>query len=268
MAIGHGVEIFTRFSFDVVLRIVLAVLFIELEKAEPFTRKIHEDELWLYRNPRTDSYVPTTILWTLVFIMPVIVIIFTFLVCKDKADLHQAMLSVTLALGFNGVITDIIKLIVGRPRPDFFWRCFPDGKMNAEFRCTGNPIAIRDGRKSFPSGHSSFAFASFGFISLYLAGKLHTFSLAGKGQSWKLCMFLLPICAALVIALSRTCDYHHHWQDVVAGSTIGYSMAYMCYRHYYPPLDSQVCHKPYSALTLQVQLENAKNSKNEQIKWI
>lgn len=32
---------------------------------------------------------------------------------KDKVDLQQSVLSVTLALGFNGLITDILKLIVG-----------------------------------------------------------------------------------------------------------------------------------------------------------
>jgi len=32
---------------------------------------------------------------------------------KDKVDFHQSVLSVTLALGFNGLITDILKLIVG-----------------------------------------------------------------------------------------------------------------------------------------------------------
>ncbi|KAG7190134.1 hypothetical protein KM043_006266 [Ampulex compressa] len=268
MAVIRGITILAGLWFDILLRFILVVLFIMLENAEPFVRKIHDEELWLYRNPRTDSYVPTTILWPLVFAMPVIVICLIFLLYKDKTDFHQAVLCVTLALGFNGVITDITKLIVGRPRPDFFWRCFPDGQMNTDFKCTGNPIVIKDGRKSFPSGHSSFAFVSFGFITLYLAGKLHTFSLAGKGQSWKLCIFLFPICIATVIALSRTCDYHHHWQDVAVGSVIGYCLAYLCYRHYYPPLDSQVCHKPYSALALEAQLENARNNRSEQIKWI
>ncbi|KAH0557973.1 phospholipid phosphatase 5 isoform X1 [Cotesia glomerata] len=257
-----------KFWFDIFLRAFLALLIVTLERTEPFNRKIHDDEVWLYKNPKTVSYVPVTVLWSAVFIVPMVVISVSFLIHRDKIDFAQALLAVTLALGLNGVLTNIIKIIVGRPRPDYFWRCFPDGIANAEFNCTGDSHEIRDGKKSFPSGHSSFAFTSFGFVAYYLAGKLKTFSLSGKGHSWNICSFLIPLGFALCIALSRTCDYHHHWQDVVVGSTIGIFISYMCYRHYYPPLDSQLCHKPYAELIKEGDIKSIKAAREDEIKWI
>jgi len=98
-----------------------------------------------------------------------------------------------------------VKITVGRPRPDFLSRCQPpEGLTDAPYgltdwtvcRQTDNAI-MRDGFRSFFSGHSSRAlriksflittnlkpfsvsFAGLGFLSFYLAGKLHLFDSRG-----------------------------------------------------------------------------------------
>lgn len=155
-----------------------SVMLLELERWKPFIRKIQPEELWLYRNPMTDSYVPSNMLWTCVMGVPLLAIILMFLFTRDILDMTSSSLVISLAVPLNGVITDIIKLVVGRPRPDFVYRCWPDhggevpddGLAGDTIQCSGHIDVIMEGRKSFPSGHSSFSFASWGFVFLYLSG--------------------------------------------------------------------------------------------------
>ncbi|XP_055642387.1 phospholipid phosphatase 5 isoform X2 [Toxorhynchites rutilus septentrionalis] len=217
------------------------------EWKDPFIRKIQPDEMWLYRNPRTESYVPLIALYPSMYGFAALVFVTYFFHTRDLTDFKCAWLGISLAGTLNGVITQSIKIAVGRPRPDFFWRCFPDGVMNEDMLCSGDHHSIMEGRKSFPSGHSSVAFASLGFISLYLFGKLNVFNERGRGQAWRLVVSVVPLLAATMVAISRTCDYHHHWQDVVVGSVIGLIEGYLCYRQYFPSLDSRYCYLAYAS---------------------
>lgn len=90
---------------------------------------------------------------------------------------------------------------------------------------------------------ATVSFAGLGFMAFYLAGKVHLFS--NRGHAPKAWLSLAPLAGAALVAISRTMDYRHHWQDVLVGGALGLTVSYFAYRQYYPPLTSRRSHIPY-----------------------
>ncbi|GAA6040651.1 hypothetical protein JCM8097_008087 [Rhodosporidiobolus ruineniae] len=170
-------------------------------------------------------------------------------------DAHNGVLGLLLSVALTTVFTQVVKICVGRPRPDIIDRCQPlSGAANkavyglavaAEICTTDiNSHVMLDGFRSFPSGHSSFAWSGLGFFALYLCGKMHLFD--RRGHTFKAWIAIVPPIGATLIAVSRTMDYRHHATDVIAGSILGAVIALLTYHLYYPSLFSHQCHLPYS----------------------
>ncbi|KAK6602151.1 pap2 domain protein [Botrytis cinerea] len=147
----------------------------------------------------------------------------------SRANLHKCHVTILgffIGLVLTSFITDVIKNAVGRPRPDLISRCkptpeTPENKLVTIHVCTETDHhTLHDGWRSFPSGHSSFAFAGLGYLAFFFAGQTHVFR-------------------------PRTDLGGHDVYDVTCGSILGISLAYFSYRRYFPRLHSSKCHEPY-----------------------
>ncbi|CAG9782139.1 unnamed protein product [Diatraea saccharalis] len=229
---------------EIILRVTLIFFVCVLQiKVKPHVHHITESELTNYMRPRRDSYVPPWAMVIIIVLVPLMILSLSYILTGKYEDTVQSLLAWTLALTINAFITEVTKLIVGRPRPDYFYRCFPTGIKS--FR-NPNIKDVMEGRKSFPSGHSSFAFCSMGYLSIWLCGRLRVLSW-NRGDVIRITACLIPLVLASLVAISRICDHHHHWEDITVGSVLGFVSSYFCYRQYYHPLDSTLSGYPYLA---------------------
>ncbi|KAH9900986.1 acid phosphatase/Vanadium-dependent haloperoxidase [Cubamyces lactineus] len=237
---------------DWIVCIVLAAAFYALDYVEGFKREFSLTDTSLLHTYAVHERVPPVALYMLCGVTPLVLQpVINVLTLRSWWDLHSSWLGLLLSLSITGGITQFVKITVGRPRPDLIARCIPKpGAVDPPLGLSTVAICtqtqqhiLRDGWRSFPSGHSSLSFAGLGFLSFYLAGKMHLFDT--RGHTVKAWLALTPLSAAALVAISRTMDYRHHWHDVLAGSILGIVTAYFSYRQYYPPLQSEMSHQPY-----------------------
>lgn len=128
-------------------------------------------------------------------------------------------------------LTNMAKLSVGRLRPNFLSVC---NITYASINCTpgeyimkaackqSNGKLVEEARKSFFSGHASFAMYTMLYLAFYLQAR---FSWRGARLLRPLVQFLL-VMLAVYTGLSRISDYRHHPTDVIAGFLQGALTAY------------------------------------------
>ncbi|KAL6350832.1 hypothetical protein AAG906_031418 [Vitis piasezkii] len=235
---SHGLKVARSHMHDWLILILLVVVEVILNVIEPFHRFVGKEMLTDLSYPLQTNTIPFWSVPLIAILLPIVVILVYYFIRQDVYDLHHAILGLLFSVLITAVITDAIKDAVGRPRPDFFWRCFPNGKgvfdtRTTDVLCTGDKSVIKEGHKSFPSGHTSWSFAGLSFLSWYLSGKIRAFD--RKGHVAKLCIVFLPILLAALVGVSRVDDYWHHWQDVFAGGVIGATVASFCYLQFFPP---------------------------------
>nr|XP_034996368.1 phospholipid phosphatase 3-like [Zootoca vivipara] len=117
-------------------------------------------------------------------------------------------------------LTNMAKVAVGRLRPHFLAACRPDfAHINCsagyleDYICTGGPSEEKEARKSFYSGHASFAMYTMMYLVFYLQAR---FTWRGARLLRPLVQFVM-LMLALYTGLTRISDYRHHPSDVVVG---------------------------------------------------
>ncbi|KAI9503617.1 hypothetical protein GGI25_004861 [Coemansia spiralis] len=232
---------------DYFFLVVMAVLWGVLSLIEPFHRDFSLTDKSIQYPHKPDS-IPFYAAVLLCFVLPLVVIIlWAGLIRRSFHDMNSGVLGLCLSIVLNMMITNTVKNLAGRLRPDFIDRCNLDkdtalslqpaiGMVTSAICKQTDKSVFWDGMRSFPSGHTSFSFAGFTYLSLWLAGHLRIGD--RRGRTYKSFITLVPELAALLIGISRTKDYRHHWQDVLAGAILGVFMGWFGYHQYYPSPNS------------------------------
>lgn len=216
--------------------------------------------------PLRKEIIPIWLAAFLAAVIPIAVFLFMNIVrIRSFWDMNNAVIGLLYSLITAAVFQVFLKWLIGGLRPHFLDVCKPDislasnapgvvgsGMNGAGYGtiyytreiCTGDINEIDDSLESFPSGHTTAAYAGFVFLYLYLNAKLKIFSNYHPAM-WKLIVLYAPILGATLIGGALTIDEFHNWYDIVAGGIIGTVMAFSAYRMVYASIwDWRINHIP------------------------
>ncbi|KAG9320532.1 hypothetical protein KVV02_004916 [Mortierella alpina] len=224
-------RLYCSYIFDWVFCVLLLVLFFLLDRIQPYHREFSvEDRSIMY------EFIPkeTIPVWALVLIsavFPVVVIVIIGLgVRRSPYDVHNGILGLLVAILLTTMFTQVIK------DP-------PLGLWNVGVCTQTDALILKDGMRAFPSGHASTVFAGLVYIALWMGGKMHVFD--RRGYSLKSVILIIPILAAILVAITRVQNYRHSGVDVTWGAIIGIIFAIFAYLQYYPVLTAADCQVPF-----------------------
>ncbi|WYZ38228.1 hypothetical protein EsH8_III_000142 [Colletotrichum jinshuiense] len=204
--------------------------------------------------PMRNEIIPIWLAAFLASVIPICIILLMQIRIRSFWDVNNAVIGLLYSLICAAVFQVFIKFLIGGLRPHFLEACQPDlsrvtssqggiartGYSAAGYQslyvtqevCTGDPKEINDALESFPSGHTTAAFAGLGYLYLYLNAKFKVFSDYHPAM-WKLIITYIPILGAVLIGGALTIDEFHNWYDIFAGAAIGIVFAFSSYRMTY-----------------------------------
>ncbi|KAL2264552.1 hypothetical protein VTJ83DRAFT_7062 [Remersonia thermophila] len=265
--------------------LVVAIVLVEIA-IPPFRRFFSLQDLRISFPYAEVERVPLVHLLFYAFVLPLVLLVaYNLVTGASRHKHHVTLLGLLVALAEAGPAGAVPTLRRGPPRH----RRRPGRRAGGAGAVAGasnglvsmavctqpNAFVLHDGWRSFPSGHTSFAFAGLGYLSLFLAGQLRVLQRVRASSSSRAGGILgvdpldldddgdapsrhaaalplalacgVPLLGAALIAISRVQDYRHDVWDVCAGAALGWAVGHWSYRRYWPRLGSARCAEPYPA---------------------
>ncbi|KAI5190323.1 diacylglycerol diphosphate phosphatase / phosphatidate phosphatase [Nematocida sp. AWRm77] len=192
------IEIIVTFMLGLVFSILPPLSLISISSTMPGREYVEKD----YVNYRI-----------LVFLVVVSIPLVLYAIRKPlrKTSIVEETCEAYLGLSLGNLLVNILKFIVGKERPDYDSRIqqCPDGQKYLE------------GRRSFPSGHSSLAVGTAVFIAYYGLCASKNIKNGAKKGLFLFGTVIVPAILAGLVCISRIADNRHDIVDVFAGAFIG-----------------------------------------------